>query len=112
MGAVFMTACYLALGAVGYLKLGSNFDLSRPITSVLPYDAWSVTMNGLLFLHCVVAYAVSPQSSRQAVCVCVCGHVRVRLPLVLHRLCSMPGPLVSLSLDISQVGRPVWEGRN
>ncbi len=68
VGAVFMTACYLALGAVGYLKLGSNFDLSRPITSVLPYDAWSVTMNGLLFLHCVVAYAVSTQAAGRPVC--------------------------------------------
>ncbi|GAB4818791.1 hypothetical protein N2152v2_005837 [Parachlorella kessleri] len=91
VGAVFMTACYLALGAVGYLKLGSNFDLSRPITSVLPYDAWSVTMNGLLFLHCVVAYAIN---------------INVWTDLVLHLLAAAHG--VPTSHQDSSSHRGSW----
>jgi hypothetical protein len=66
VGAAFMTCCYLALGAGGYWKLGADFDLSKPITSVLPYDALAVACNAFLFVHCVVAYVVSPTSLRQA----------------------------------------------
>ncbi len=65
-----MTVCYLALGVGGYAKLGTDFDLTRPITSVLPYDRWTVAMNAALFLHCIVAYAV-----RGATLIPLPGHV-------------------------------------
>lgn len=57
-GSAFMTLCYVALGAAGYARLGQNFDRSKPITSVLPYDGWTVAANAALLLHCVVAYQV------------------------------------------------------
>ena len=54
-----MTVVYLIMGAVGYLRLGSVFDFSRPITSVLPHDAWNVIMNAGVFVHCIFAYQIN-----------------------------------------------------
>lgn len=59
LGSAFMTACYVALGAAAYIKMGTQFDLSKPITSVLPHDGWTIVMNAALFCHCIVAYAIN-----------------------------------------------------
>lgn len=42
---IFMTVIYLGMGVYGYHQLGYDFDHSKPITSILPYDAWTVVMN-------------------------------------------------------------------
>lgn len=55
---VVMTAAYLAIGSVGYYRLGSAFDLTKPVTSILPQDAWLMAANVGLLAHCIVAYMV------------------------------------------------------
>lgn len=55
-----MTVAYLAVGSVGYYRLGSHFDLTKPLTSILPQDAWLMAANIGLLAHCIVAYMVSP----------------------------------------------------
>ncbi|KAL6781314.1 hypothetical protein ACKKBG_A10640 [Auxenochlorella protothecoides x Auxenochlorella symbiontica] len=59
VGAVTMTAFYLLLGCAGYWSLGSAYDLSKPITSVLPQDGWTVLTNAMLLIHCLVAYQIN-----------------------------------------------------
>ncbi|KFM29202.1 hypothetical protein F751_1578 [Auxenochlorella protothecoides] len=59
VGAVTMTAFYLLLGCTGYWSLGSAYDLSKPITSVLPQDGWTVLTNAMLLIHCLVAYQIN-----------------------------------------------------
>jgi hypothetical protein len=53
-----MTVVYLAVGSVGYYRLGSHFDLTKPLTSILPQDAWLMAANVGLLAHCIVAYMV------------------------------------------------------
>ena len=53
-----MTVCFIIMGGVGYGRLGTQFDQSQPITSVLPQDAWTPVMNGGLLAHCILAYQV------------------------------------------------------
>ena len=53
-----MTVAYLAVGSVGYYRLGSHFDLTKPLTSILPQDAWLMAANVGLLAHCIVAYMV------------------------------------------------------
>ena len=77
-----MTACFLVMGAVGYLQLGTHFDQSQPITSVLPQDAWTPVMNGGLLAHCILAYQV-----RAGVCVAVHTHARARMCLKCVDVC-------------------------
>lgn len=52
-----MTVVYILLATLGYAKLGTDFDFSAPVTSVLPRDAWVVIMNLALFFRCVVVRA-------------------------------------------------------
>jgi vesicular inhibitory amino acid transporter len=53
-----MTGMYLLIGCVGYARLGRDFDHSKPVTSVLPNDAWTLVANAGLLAHCIVAYMV------------------------------------------------------
>ena len=40
LGAGVMTACFLAVGAIGYSKLGSSgWDQTQPVTAVLQHDS-------------------------------------------------------------------------
>ena len=55
----FMTVLYIIMGSVGYYRLGSVFDFSRPVTSILPHDAWNVVMNAGVFVHCIFAYQIN-----------------------------------------------------
>ncbi|KAL3133625.1 hypothetical protein ABBQ32_008143 [Trebouxia sp. C0010 RCD-2024] len=55
----FMTVLYVIMGSVGYYRLGSIFDFSRPVTSILPHDAWNVVMNAGVFVHCIFAYQIN-----------------------------------------------------
>ena len=55
----FMTVLYIIMGSVGYYRLGSVFDFSRPVTSILPHDAWNVLMNAGVFVHCIFAYQIN-----------------------------------------------------
>ena len=55
----FMTVLYVIMGSVGYYRLGSIFDFSRPVTSILPHDAWNVLMNAGVFVHCIFAYQIN-----------------------------------------------------
>ena len=55
----FMTVLYVIMGSVGYYRLGSTFDFSRPVTSILPHDAWNVVMNAGVFVHCIFAYQIN-----------------------------------------------------
>ena len=58
--AFIMTAAYIVMGAVGYLRLGPDFDHTKPITSVLPQDRlWTPVMNAGLFAHCILAYQIN-----------------------------------------------------
>ncbi len=57
-----MTVVYLAVGSVGYFRLGSQFDLTKPLTSILPQDAWLMAANVGLLAHCIVAYMVRNRS--------------------------------------------------
>jgi hypothetical protein len=36
-----MTVVYVAMALFGYVQLGPDFDHSKPISSVLPYDGWT-----------------------------------------------------------------------
>ncbi|PSC72118.1 tobamovirus multiplication 1-like [Micractinium conductrix] len=54
-----MLLFYLLLGVTAYSKLGSDFDTSKPVTSVLPPGAWSRAINALLLARCLVAYALN-----------------------------------------------------
>lgn len=45
--------------ACRYRQLGADFDLEKPITSILPQDAWTIVMNAGLFVHCVLAYQIN-----------------------------------------------------
>ncbi|CAL8466173.1 g5709 [Coccomyxa elongata] len=54
-----MTVAYLAVGSVGYYRLGSHFDLTKPLTSILPQDAWLMAANVGLLAHCIVAYMIN-----------------------------------------------------
>ena len=47
-----------ASAARRYRQLGARFDLEKPLTSILPQDAWTVVMNAGLFAHCILAYQV------------------------------------------------------
>lgn len=49
----------MLLGVVAYWKLGSSFDTSQPITSVLPRDGWTVLMNAALLVRCIVAFTLN-----------------------------------------------------
>ena len=49
---------YLIIGCVGYYRLGSDFDKSKPVTSVLPQDVWTSLANVGLLAHCIIAYMV------------------------------------------------------
>lgn len=40
---------------------------TRPITSVLPQDAWTVFTNAMLLIHCLVAYQVCVSLGPQGV---------------------------------------------
>ncbi|KAK9803254.1 hypothetical protein WJX73_010604 [Symbiochloris irregularis] len=53
-----MTAAFIIMGSVGYWRLGTHFDQTQPITSVLPLDAWTPVMNGGLLAHCILAYQI------------------------------------------------------
>ena len=55
----FMTVLYVIMGSVGYYRLGSTFDFSRPVTSILPHDAWNIVMNAGVFVHCIFAYQIN-----------------------------------------------------
>ena len=55
----FMTVVYIIMGCIGYYRLGSVFDFSRPITSILPHDGWNVLMNAGVFVHCIFAYQIN-----------------------------------------------------
>ena len=46
------------IGCVGYYRLGSDFDKSKPVTSVLPQDIWTSLANVGLLAHCIIAYMV------------------------------------------------------
>ena len=46
------------IGCVGYYRLGSDFDKSKPVTSVLPQDLWTSLANVGLLAHCIIAYMV------------------------------------------------------
>ena len=50
---------YVLISVVGYSKLGPNFDHSKPITSVLPWDWWTVAINTALLIRCLVAYVLN-----------------------------------------------------
>lgn len=50
-----IAASLLALGAVGYWKLGDDIDTSKPLTSILRQDIWAVLMNVGVLAHCIVA---------------------------------------------------------
>lgn len=54
-----MTSMYLLVGVTGYTVFGSDIDLHKPITSLLPQDGWSVFMNAGLFAHCIIAYQIN-----------------------------------------------------
>ncbi|KAK9836304.1 hypothetical protein WJX81_003609 [Elliptochloris bilobata] len=54
-----MTTAYVGIGAIGYRQLGASFDLEKPMTSILPQDAWTVVMNAGLFAHCILAYQIN-----------------------------------------------------
>ncbi len=54
-----MTACLWAVGAVGYWRLGDDFDTSKPLTSVLKTDEWAVLMNACLFGRNILAATVN-----------------------------------------------------
>jgi len=41
-----------------YQQLGRDFDLEKPLTSILPQDGWTVVMNAGLFAHCILAYQI------------------------------------------------------
>ena len=45
----------LPCSVTAYSKLGSDFDTSKPVTSVLPPGAWSRAINALLLARCLVA---------------------------------------------------------
>lgn len=49
---------YIMIGCVGYYRLGSDFDKSKPVTSVLPQDIWTSLANVGLLAHCIIAYMV------------------------------------------------------
>ena len=60
LGSVVLTLSFLAVGAIGYHKLGTDFDQTQPITAALPQDAvFTPLMNGGVLLHCILAYQVS-----------------------------------------------------
>ncbi|KAK9902167.1 hypothetical protein WJX75_006684 [Coccomyxa subellipsoidea] len=85
-----MTVVYLAVGSVGYYRLGSHFDLTKPLTSILPQDAWLMAANVGLLAHCIVAYMIN---------------LNIWTHLLLHLFVpSMNGAEVSSSLK----GRAAW----
>lgn len=45
----FMVLMYLLVGVTGYTIFGVSIDTSKPITSVLSKDVWSVVMNAGAF---------------------------------------------------------------
>ncbi len=53
-----MGGMYLMIGCVGYARLGSDFDLTKPVTSILPQDGWIMAANVGLLVHCIIAYMV------------------------------------------------------
>ncbi|CAK0786030.1 hypothetical protein CVIRNUC_009243 [Coccomyxa viridis] len=54
-----MEVAYLMIGCVGYYRLGSDFDKSKPVTSVLPQDIWTSLANVGLLAHCIIAYMIN-----------------------------------------------------
>ena len=56
--ATVRAVAYLMIGCVGYYRLGSDFDKSKPVTSVLPQDLWTSLANVGLLAHCIIAYMV------------------------------------------------------
>ncbi|CAL5228546.1 g11700 [Coccomyxa viridis] len=54
-----MEVMYIMIGCVGYYRLGSDFDKSKPVTSVLPQDIWTSLANVGLLAHCIVAYMIN-----------------------------------------------------
>ena len=52
------SVCYYVFGGVGYIRLGSQFDFDRPVTSILPANLWSSLANAGLLAHCITAYMV------------------------------------------------------
>lgn len=85
----FMTVLYIIMGSVGYIRLGSSFDFSRPVTSILPHDAWNVVMNAGIFVHCIFAYQIN---------------LNVWSDMVLH-VCA---PQVSQTTLQQPIGRLIW----
>jgi hypothetical protein len=73
----FMGAVYLLFGCVGYWRLGSDFDVTKPVTSILDQDAWVMAANAGLLVHCVIAYMVRS-------CSLVCFVPFALWPLMLH----------------------------
>ena len=72
LGSAIMTACFVAVGAIGYHKLGTNFDHTQPITTALPSDRlWTPVMNAGLLAHCILAYQVRLPVSQEAVQACM-----------------------------------------
>ena len=68
LSSAIMTACFVAVGAIGFHKLGTGFDHTQPITTALPNDRlWTPIMNAGLLAHCILAYQVRPQASQEAV---------------------------------------------
>ena len=53
--------CYYVVGALGYIRLGTQFEYDRPVTSILPANLWSSLANAGLLAHCIVAYMVRCQ---------------------------------------------------
>ena len=84
-----MTVLYLIMGSVGYIRLGSVFDFSRPVTSILPHDAWNIVMNAGVFVHCIFAYQIN---------------LNVWADMVLH-VCA---PQVSHTTLQQTTGRLLW----
>ena len=72
---------YLMIGCVGYYRLGSDFDKSKPVTSVLPQDIWTSLANVGLLAHCIIAYMVRD-------CTCTPSMSLVSKPM--HCCCMKP----------------------
>ena len=89
--------------ACRYRQLGASFDLEKPLTSILPQDAWTVVMNAGLFAHCILAYQARPccmPSTYDHLCWADC----LQKPTLTHQPLQVAAPSTSANLHACALG--------
>lgn len=79
----------------GYSIYGTSIDTSKPITSVLSKDAWSVAMNAGLFIHCIIAYQINVNVWSSSLLHVLRPQVRMSLWISFQLVVIMPRPLIA-----------------